>query len=72
MSYGHAHEILAATGQKSPAAELRVAVRRLKAWADRNPSLRSLYLDFEACLRDLDGFLAALPPQADGTVAPPE
>lgn len=57
MSYGHASELLA-NGRKSPAAELRVAVARLKKWADLNPGLMSLYLDFEACLRDLDNYLA--------------
>jgi hypothetical protein len=56
MSYGHAHELLA-NGAKSPAAELRVAVRKLKAWADLNPRLVELYLDFEACLRDIDAHL---------------
>jgi hypothetical protein len=60
MSYGHAHELL--NGKKSPAAELRVATRKLKLWADVNPGLRTLYLDFEACLRDLDAHLAGTEP----------
>lgn len=62
MSYGHAAQILLASGQKNPATELRVATRKLKAWADLNPNLRSLYLDFEACLRDLDTYLAVTDP----------
>jgi HEF_HK domain len=60
MSYGHAYELLAATGGNSPAAEFRVAVRKLKAWADLNPGLTDLYRDFEAALKGLDEFLAQL------------
>lgn len=60
MSYGHAAELL--NGKKSPAAELRVATQKLRAWADQNPALFSLYMDFEACLRDLDAHLAGVRP----------
>jgi len=62
MSYGHAAKILLASGQKSPATELRIAVRELKAWADANPPLMDLYLDFEACQRDLDLYLTRTDP----------
>lgn len=62
MSYGHASAILLASGQKNPATELRVAVKRLGAWATLNPGLMSLYLDFEACLSDLDTYLAVTDP----------
>jgi hypothetical protein len=58
MSYGHAHELLADGETKSPADELRVAVRRLGAWAKANPPLRELHGDFEACLATVDAFAA--------------
>lgn len=58
MSYGHAHELLADGKTKSPADELRVAVRKLGAWAELNPSLRELHADFEACLATVDAFAA--------------
>jgi hypothetical protein len=58
MSYGHAQAILDAAGRKTPVAELRVSVRHLKAWADLNPGLVELYLDFAACLRDTEQYVA--------------
>jgi hypothetical protein len=58
VSYGHAAAILDAAGRSTPIAELRVAVRRLKLWADLNPKLMGLYLDFEACLRDTERYVA--------------
>jgi hypothetical protein len=56
--YGHAQAILDAAGRKTPVAELQQAVAHLKAWADLNPALQSLYLDFEACLRDTETYVA--------------
>jgi hypothetical protein len=56
MSYGHAEKILA-DGRKSPVPELAQATAKLKLWADLNPGLVSLYLDFEACLRDVEEFV---------------
>jgi hypothetical protein len=50
MSYGHAHELLA-SGEQNPVVPLRTAVAKLKAWADLNPRLQPLYLEFETSLR---------------------
>jgi hypothetical protein len=48
MTYGHAHNL--ADGKVDPVEELDTACRRLGKWADLNPGLRDLHLDFEACL----------------------
>lgn len=48
MSYGHAQ--LLADGKVDPVAELDTAIRRLGSWAELNPPLRELHLDFQACL----------------------
>lgn len=69
MSYGHAAKILDALGRKTPVAELQVAVKQLGAWAALNPNLQSLYLDFEACLRDTEQYVADVErPHLEGKV----
>lgn len=66
MTYGHAATILDALGHKSPVPELERAVKRLKAWAAVNPQIMDLYLDFEACLRDVENYVAD---NSDGRVS---
>ena len=48
--YGHAAGMLAGT----PLGDLRVATAKLKLWADLNPKLMPLYLEFLEAQRKLE------------------
>ena len=49
-NYGHANEL---QRTQPPLSRLEYLVRQLGAWADLNPSLRSLHSEFETITRQL-------------------
>ena len=42
---------------RDAAYRLRIAIRKMKAWADLNPSMVPLYQDFQRALAEIDGFI---------------